>query len=187
MRLSGRSYRNTSGLNDDNVGAMPYGTSSSRSGPRKTVSSAWYARWPNSAVHRKPLNSVPGSGNGKRTGGVWCVRLTMPPVNYICSACSRHMPSMPNSISRGRYSIPQSVCGAVRRAFIWPASYKACTRCMAAPTNVFGGAFIVGVISWTVERRMYSISELMTHLTLMTMRKLSTFIGSRNFLQINHQ
>ena len=141
-----RLYRSTSGLNGDNVGVTLYGISFNRSGQRKTVSSAWYARWPNNAVPRKPLNSVPGSENDKRTGGVWCVCRTMPPVIYTCSLCSRYMPSMTNSISPGRYSIPQSECGAVRRVFIWPASYKACTRCMAAPTNIFGSACIVGVI-----------------------------------------
>ena len=188
MRLYERLYRNISGLHDDNAGVTPYGTSFSRSEPRKTVSSAWYARWPNSAVPRKPLNSVPGSGNGKKTGGAWCVCLTMAPVNYTCSVCFGSMPSMPNSISRGRYSIPQSECGDVRRAFIWPASYKACTRSMAAPTNIFGGASIVGVISWTVETRMSSISASTMSIRLIrtTTRKSNTFIGSMKSHQINH-
>ena len=146
MTLYGTSSTSTSGLNVDNAGAMPSGTSSSRSGPSKHASNAWFARWLSNAVPRKPPNSVPGSGNGKRTGGVWCVCLTMPPVIYICSVCLRHMPSIRNSSSPGRYSIPQSECGAVRRAFIWPASYKACTRCMAAPTNIFGGVSIADVI-----------------------------------------
>ena len=146
MTLYGTSSTSTSGLNVDNAGAMPSGTSSSRSGPSKHVSNAWFARWPNSAVPRKLLNSVPGSGNGKRTGGAWCVCLTMSPVIYICSVCFGSMPSIRNSSSPGRYSIPQSECGAVRRAFIWPASCKACTRCMAAPTNIFGGASIADVI-----------------------------------------
>ena len=157
-----RLYRSTSGLNGDNVGVTLYGISFNRSGPRKTVSNAWYARWPNSAVPRKPLNSVPESGNSKRTGGAWCVCITMPPVIYTCSAYFTFMASLRNSISRGRYSIPQSVCGAVRRVFIWPVYCKACTPNMAAPTNIFGGACIVGVISWTVERRMYSILVSMT-------------------------
>ena len=75
---------------------------------------------------------------------VVCVSITMPPVIYTCSAYFTFMASLRNSISPGRYSIPQSVCGAVRRAFIWSVYCKACTRNMAAPTNIFGGAFIVG-------------------------------------------
>ena len=108
-----------------------------------------------------------------RAGGAWCVCLTMPPVNYTCSVCFGSMPSIRNSSSPGRFSIPQSECGAVRRAFIWPAYCKVCTRNMAAPTNIFGGASIVDVISWIVRRRTFSILELMTwiHLTRMTMRK----------------
>ena len=90
----------------------------------------------------------------QRIGGAWCVCLTMPPVIYICSVCFGSMPSIRNSSSPGRYSIPQSVCGAVRRAFIWPVYYKVCTRCMAAPTNIIGGAFIVDAISWTVGTMM---------------------------------
>ena len=139
-----RLYRSTSGLNVDNVGVTPSGTSSNRNGPRKIGSSAWSARWPNSAENRKPLNSVPESENDKRTGGVWCVCRIMPLVTYTCSVCSGSIPSMRNSISPGRYSIPQSECGAVRRVSIWPAYCKACTRCMAAPTNIFGSACIVG-------------------------------------------
>ena len=162
MILFERLFTNTSGLNDDNVGAMLYGTSSSRNGPRKTASNVWSARWPNSAVPRRPLNSVPGSENDKRTGGAWCVCITMPPVIYIYSAYFTFVASLRNSISLEKSSIPQSVCGAVRRAFIWPVYCKACTRNMAAPTNIFGGACIVGVTSWTVERRMSSILELMT-------------------------
>ena len=139
-----KSSKNTSGLNDVNAGAMLSGTSSSRNGPRKIGSSAWSARWQRNAENRKPLNSVPESENSKRTGGAWCVCITMPPVIYTCSAYFIFMASLRNSISPGRYSIPQSVCGAVRRAFIWPVYCKACTRNMAAPTNIFGGAFIVG-------------------------------------------
>ena len=182
-----KSSKNTSGLNVDNVGVTLYGISSNRSGPRKTASNGWSARWPNSAVPRKPLNSVPGSGNGKRTGGAWCVCITMPPLIYIYSAYFIFVASLRNSISLEKSSIPQSVCGAVRRVFIWPAYCKVCTRNMAAPTNIFGGACIVGVTSWTVARRISSILASMTwtHLTRMTMRKLSTFIGSRNFLQNN--
>ena len=144
MILSEKSYRSTSKLNDDNAGVTPSGTSSSRNGPRKIALNGWSARWPNSAENRKPLNSVPESGNSKRTGGVWCVYFTMPLVIYTCSVCSRYMLSLRSSISRGRYSIPQSVCGAVRRVSIWPAYCKVCTRSMAAPTNIFGGACIVG-------------------------------------------
>ena len=144
MTLSEKSYRSTSRLNDDNAGVTPSGISSNRSGPRKTGSSAWSARWQRNAENRKPLNSVPESGNSKRTGGVWCVCFTMPLVIYTCSVCSRYMLSLRSSISLEKSSIPQSVCGAVRRVFIWPAYCKVCTRSMAAPTNIFGGACIVG-------------------------------------------
>ena len=99
VTLSEKSSKSTSGLNDDNAGVTPSGTSSNRNGPRKIGSSAWSARWPNSAENRKPLNSVPESGNSKRTGGAWCVCFTMPPVIYTCSVCSRSMPSMRNSSS----------------------------------------------------------------------------------------
>ena len=144
MTLSEKSYRSTNGPNGDNVGAMLYGTSSNRNGARKTGSSAWSARWPNSDENRKPLNSVPESGNDKRTGGAWCVYRIMPLVTYTCSVCSGSIPSMRNSSSLEKSSIPQSECGAVRRVSIWPAYCKACTRCMAAPTNIFGSACIVG-------------------------------------------
>ena len=139
-----RLYRSTSGPNDGNAGVTLYGTSSNRNGPRKIGSSAWSARWPNSAENRKPLNSVPASENDKRIGGAWCVCRIMPLVTYTCSVCSGSIPSMRNSSSLEKSSIPQSVCGAVRRVSIWPAYCKACTRCMAAPTNIFGGACIVG-------------------------------------------
>ena len=188
MTPSEKSYRSTSGLNGDNVGAMLYGTSSNRNGPRKIGSSAWSARWPNSAENRKPLNSVPESENSKRTGGVWCVCITMPPLIYIYSAYFIFVASLRNSISLEKSSIPQSVCGAVRREFIWPAYYKVCTRNMAAPTNIFGGACIVGVTSWTVARRMSFILVSMTWTRSIptTMKKSNTSTGSRNFLQINH-
>ena len=139
-----RLFTNTSGPNDDNAGGTPSGISSSRSGPRKIGSSVWSARWPNSAVPRKPLNSVPASENDRRIGGAWCVCRIMPLVTYTCSVCSGSIPFMRNSSSLEKSSIPQSECGAVRRVSIWPAYCKACTRCMAAPTNIFGGACIVG-------------------------------------------
>ena len=37
VTLYERLYASTSGLNDDNAGVTPYGISSNRSGPRKTV------------------------------------------------------------------------------------------------------------------------------------------------------
>ena len=144
MTLSEKSYRSTNGPNGDNAGAMLYGTSSNRNGARKTALNGWYARWPNSAENRKLLNSVPASENDRRIGGAWCVCRIMPLVTYTCSVCSGSIPFMRNSSSLEKSSIPQSVCGAVRRVSIWPAYCKACTRCMAAPTNIFGGACIVG-------------------------------------------
>ena len=112
MTLYKKSSKNTSGLNVDNVGVTPSGISFNRSGPRKTVSSAWSARWPNSAVPRKPLNSVPGSGNGKKNGGAWCVYVTIARAKYTFNASFVFMPSTPNSISLEKSSIPQWCCQA---------------------------------------------------------------------------
>ena len=70
MTPSTTSWPNTSELNVVNAGAMPSGTSSSRGRPSKTGSSAWYARWRSNDEPRKPLISVPVSGNAKKNGGV---------------------------------------------------------------------------------------------------------------------
>ena len=57
---------------------MPSGTLSSRSGPSKHASNAWSARWPSSAVPRKLLNSVPGSGNQEDRRCVVCLSYHAP-------------------------------------------------------------------------------------------------------------
>ena len=141
--------------------AMPFGTLSNRSGPSKIGSSAWYARWRSNDVPIKPLNSVPGSENAKKNGGVWCVYVITVRVKCTSNDYFIFVASLRHSSSPGKCSIPQSVSGAVGLAFIWPVNCKACTRCMAAPTNIFGGAFIVDAISWTVKTRMSSISASM--------------------------
>ena len=156
MTQSATSWPNTSELHVVNAGAMPSGISSNRSGPSKTGSSEWYERWWSNDVPRKQLNSVPASGNTKKSGGAWCVCLIIIPVKCTSNHCFTFVASLRISSCPGRCSIPQSVCVAARCVFIWPVSCKACTRCMATPTNIIGGASIVNAILWTVEMRTYS-------------------------------
>ena len=122
---------------------------------------AGHARWRSNDVPIKPLNSVPGSENAKKNGGVWCVYVITVRVKCTSNDYFIFVASLRNSSSPGKCSIPQSVSGAVGLAFIWPVNCKACTRFMAAPTNIFGGAFIVDAISWTVKTKMSSISASM--------------------------
>ena len=72
--------------------------------------------------------------------------VTVPPLNCTSNVCFGYMPFIRSYGSPRKCSIPQSVCGAVRRTFIRPVSSKACTRNMAAPTNIFGGVSIVDAI-----------------------------------------